>query len=180
MHSPQLGGSHHLPLLLWQQMTKYQFQSLLQFIALELDTGYTLLRNATELVRDVAFLGAHPDDTERWYEARRMNRSDRRFRFDRSDPSQAYVHDLYKLASNWGVHGHITGLSSSKPVGMGGLSNQIQVRQVGTAGRDEAVVMWLLGFVPMQRICAAVFLPWASGEFRQFFDTLLEQSEVFQ
>src|SRR5688572_8917650 len=78
MHSPQLDGSYHLPLLLWQQMAKYQFQSLLQFVALELDTGYTLFRDVTELTRDVAFLGAHPDDTERWYEARRTNRPDHR------------------------------------------------------------------------------------------------------
>jgi hypothetical protein len=180
MHFPQLDGARHLPLLLWQQMTKYQFQSLLQFVALDPDTGYTLLRNATELTRDVAFLGTHPNDAERWYEARRRNRSDGRFRFDRSDPSQAYVHNLYKLSSNWGTHGHITGLSSSRPIGIGGFNDQIQIRQVSTAGRDEAVVIWLLGFVPMQRICATVFLSRATEEFRQFFDTLLGQSEVFQ
>lgn len=179
MHSPQLGGAHHLPLLLWQQMTKYQFQSLLQFVALDLDAGYTLLRNATELARDVAFLAAHPNDTERWYEMRRTNRSDRRFRFDRSDPSQAYVHDLYRLASNWGTHGHLTGLASTRPVGVDGLRGQIQIRKVSTAGRDEAVVIWMLGFVPMQRICAAVFLSRATEEFEQFFDALLGQSEVF-
>lgn len=47
MHSPSLRGTDALPLLLWQQMTKYQFQALLQLIALELDTGYTLIRNAS-------------------------------------------------------------------------------------------------------------------------------------
>jgi hypothetical protein len=39
--------------------------------------------------------------------------------------------------------------------------------------------MWLLGFVPIQHICAAVFLPRAAEEFRQLFGILLGQSEVF-
>jgi len=179
MSSRQLDAAHHLMLLPWQQMTKYQFKALLQFIARDLDTGYTLLRNATEVARDVAFLGAHPEDVEWWYKSRGVNRSGGRCRFDRSDPSQAYVHDLYKIASTHGTHGHLTGMSSSEPVDTHGSSHKIQMRQVSTSGRDQAVAIWLLGFVPMQRICAAVFLHEADEEFRHFFDILLEQSNVF-
>lgn len=179
MHYRDLSSRDNLPLILWQQMTKYQFAALLQFVAREPDAGYTLMRNATELVRDVATLGSHPEFTERWHSARKLRRSDRVFRFDRSDPQQAYVHDLYKFASDWGTHGHITGLSGTKPAGLAGAEKQVQVRKVTDSARDEALSMWLVGFVPMQRICANVFADRASPDFRRFFNALVEQSDVF-
>lgn len=179
MHYRDLASRDTLPLLLWQQMTKYQFGALLQFVARDLDSGYTLLRNATELVRDVATLRSHPEYAERWHGARNERRPDRVFRFDRSDPLQAYVHDLYKFTSDWGTHGHITGLSGAKPNGLAGTDNQIQVRQVTDAARDEALSMWLLWFVPMQQVCARVFENRGSDDFARFFEALVEHGPLF-
>jgi hypothetical protein len=176
---PGFTASETLCLLLWQQMTKYQFQSLLQLIGKELDTGYTLLRNATELVRDIAFVHKHPEATERWYAAKHAGRSDPMFRFDRSEPYQAYVHDLYTFACRFGTHGHMTGLSSSAPAGLCGRDDVVQVRQVTGTGRDEGVVMWLLGFVPMQSVCAQVFLSRGDDAFREFFRILSEHADLF-
>lgn len=179
MHTRDLNSHDALPLLLWQQMSKYQLAALLQFAARDVDAGYTLLRNATELVRDVATLGARPEAAERWHNARRDKKADRMFRFDRSDPLQAYVHDLYKFASNWGTHGHITGLSGAKPAGLAGVDDHIQVRKVSDGTRDEALAMWLLGFVPMQELCGRRFKHRGSEEFSEFFAALIEQGPQF-
>jgi DNA polymerase III psi subunit len=178
MHLDDLGPNDTLPLILWQQMTKYQFQALLHFVTRDLDCGYTLLRNAAELVRDVAHLGSNPMSADAWWKARSTGRSDRRFRFNRSDPLQAYVHDIYKGASNWGTHGHITGLSGSQPSGVAGLGDRIQVRQVTDASREQALGIWLLGFAPMQHVCATVFQNRASSDFSAFLVTLASQGEI--
>jgi len=179
MHRDDLGPNDTLPVILWQQMTKYQFQALLLFVTRDLDAGYTLLRNATELVRDVAHIGAHPESADAWWKARSNGRSDRQFRFDRSDPFQVLVHNLYKGASNWGTHGHITGLSGSQPTGVTGIESRIQVRQVTDASRGQAIATWLLGFVPMQHLCARVFQTRASADFTKLLAALDTQGPVF-
>lgn len=165
-------------LMLWQMVGKYQFNSLLMIVTGDLDAAYTMLRNATELVRDVAVIGNDVSRAQRWWASKRDNKRDRLFQFDDSDGNQRYVHELYRMASNWGTHGHMTGWSHTEKIGVAGLEENIELRQVGTRGIEEGLAVWLCGFFPMQFICFESFAKRHPERFRELATMLLNHADL--
>ena len=163
--------------MLWQMIGKYQFDSLLMIVTGELDAAYTILRNATEFVRDVAVIRNDVSNARRWWKAKCTDKRDRLFQWDDSDANQRYVHQLYRMASNWGTHGHITGLSHAHKIGMAGRENNVEIWKTSTQGIEETLAVWLAGFFPMQFICLQPFARKYPERFRQLTEMLFTQAE---
>jgi len=165
-------------LLLWQMIGKYQFDSLLMIVTGDLDAAYATLRNATELVRDVASIGNDVSMAQRWWASKRNDKRDKLFRFDDSVSNQKYVHQLYKMASNWGTHGHITGLSHTEQIGVAGRENNVGLLRVGPKGIEETLAVWLCGFFPMQFICFEPFAKRHPDRFRELGTMLMNHADL--
>lgn len=152
--------AEELRLMLWQRVVHYQFSSLRFIITRELDAGYTLLRNVTELVRDIACIKNNPDNAKLWYESKSGNKLDRQkyrgtFKFDTSDLRHKAVHELYKKASEWGTHGHYSMMFSSEKAPSFDAKDYLAE---GVRISDQAVydnlVVWLASFCSIQWLCS--------------------------
>lgn len=102
-----------LSLIIQTQHTYYE-NSVIFMIQGNLDESYALLRLAMELSRDILVLSKKPDLIELW-----KNRENERgkyrkkFKFNHEHPANKYAHEIYSLASRYGVHGHQTTLINS-------------------------------------------------------------------
>ncbi len=152
-------------LLLWQTALRYQFLSLRFIITRDLDSAYTLLRNATELARDVASIKDNTRQAKLWLESKVANKRDYSFKFDETDPMQSYVFRLYKMASDWGTHGHYSVLMFREVAGRTGKNDALALLKVSQAGTEEALSVWLAGFCPIQWVCAEQFVKTHPTEF---------------
>lgn len=177
-HIAGLDEAETCRLLLWQMIGNYQFDALLMIVTGDLDAAYTMLRNATELVRDVATIGNDVGRAQRWWDSKRTDKRDKLFQFDDSDSNQKYVHQLYKMASNWGTHGHITGLSHSALIGVAGREENIAILRVSTKGIEETLTVWLCGFFPMQFICFEPFAKRHPETFKELAGMLLDHADL--
>jgi hypothetical protein len=143
-----------------------------------LDAAYTLLRNATELVRDAATIEDDDGRALRWWNGKLNDRRDRLFQFDETDVHEKYVYELYKIATNWGTHCHITGVLKSTHIGAIGFDDKIEVRRVSDKGIDEALAIWLSGFFPMQFTCLEQLAKRHPDEFTEVMPMLFEYAEL--
>ncbi|MEY8215199.1 MAG: hypothetical protein RPR97_12060 [Colwellia sp.] len=98
-----------------QTQHKYYENSVIFMLQGNLNESYTLLRLAMELSRDILVLSKKPDLMELW-----KNREEeygkyrKKFKFNHEHPANMCAHELYKLASSYGVHGHQTTLLNCK------------------------------------------------------------------
>jgi hypothetical protein len=98
--------------MMWQTMIQYQTEAFLLIVDGRLDEGLGLLRMAAELARDSSRMGNDEAKLTLWLdrstrpEARKPYR--KTFRFSDTDPIERYVRQLYRLASESGIHGHAT------------------------------------------------------------------------
>ncbi len=144
-------------LILWQTVLEYQRHALQAIIIGELGIGYTLLRNATELSRDIA--GIKTDyDSDRWFQSRKDNKRDGYFKFDKSDPTQAYVYSVYKEASDLGTHGHFSVIRFGEITGHANQGDkELALVQISDEGKDQAMHLWLASFAPIHVLCGSQF-----------------------
>ncbi len=143
-------------LLMWHSVTNYQVQSLILILNHELDSGYALLRLATELSRDVFCVGDDETRLNLWLE--RENRKGEYqdiFRFEETFFGKA-AHTIYRFCSKFGVHGHMTDSMFSEPVGLSADSAFVLL-DVSELGILDAVHVWLTAFAPLQHLCASTF-----------------------
>jgi len=79
-----------------------------------LDESYALLRLAMELSRDILVLSKKPELMDLWKNRENeYGKYRKKFKFNHEHPANMYAHQIYKLASRYGVHGHQTTLLNS-------------------------------------------------------------------
>jgi len=105
-------------------------------------------------------------------------KSNEMFRFDRSDPQQESVYQLYKTASNWGTHGHYSVLVRGGRTEVIGPRQSVEVRQITDAGVREALILWLCGFLPIQVLCVEPFARAHPERFRRPTELLLKLGDL--
>jgi hypothetical protein len=107
-------------LMMWQTVLSYQTESFFLLVDRRIDEGLALLRMAAELARDIIRIGDSEDQLEIWLsrlKGKQQKKAFRdKFRFIDSDETEKYVHKLYDLASNIGIHGHSSTSMLSQPV----------------------------------------------------------------
>lgn len=147
-------------LILWQKVLHYQVQSLFLLLRTQLDAGYALLRLAAELSRDVVRTADDERMLDIWV-ARELKPKEykKHFVFDLNSPDEEAVFNVYKFASVFGVHGHLTDAMYSEVTDTFGKGGPMVNWVVSDYGVLEAVYMWLLSFYPMHHICAKSFIP---------------------
>jgi hypothetical protein len=167
-----LTKAESLRIFMWQMLSKYQLQSFRFIVLREIDAAFTLLRNAAELARVIAYIGDDPSRAATWLkskagEAQRLNS-----KFDKTDPLQACVAKLYDMTCKWGTHGHDSALRWGELTGLVGKGFHVSVVAVSAEGVDRAIRLWLTAFYPMQMLCLKPFMAAHPAEFggaRQIF-----------
>ena len=146
-------------LLLWQKVLHYQTQSLFLLLKSQLDAGFALLRLAAELSRDVIRIADNEKMLVIWAEREnKANEYKKHFKFMQHFPDEEAVHMVYKFASKFGVHGHLTDTMFSEVIGELGKSGAMLSWGVSDYGVLDAVHMWMMSFFPMHQICARSFI----------------------
>jgi hypothetical protein len=148
--------------LMWQDVYQYQSESLFLIIDHCFNEGYALIRMATELVRDAACIadnGALLEVRKRRLESRESRNDYRKaFKFREDRELEAYVKRLYDLASDYSVHGHLLGHISRKPAQSSGVYKGYTLLTIPEEAVHQQLLPWLMGFFPMQQICASKFV----------------------
>jgi hypothetical protein len=143
-------------LMMWQTVLEYQMESFFLLIDTRLDAGLALLRMGAELARDTARISDNDALLSLWLD-RSRGRAQRRayrdtFRFVDSDRVEAYVHRLYELASEFGVHGHLSVNSGVQPFH---VSPNGEFVALGVPDFEvyRALEIWFAAFFPLQDLC---------------------------
>ena len=159
-------------LVMWQTVLDYQIQSIILILQHKLDSGLALLRMAAELSRDVYVIGSDQARMDLWMEKEKQRREYQEiFKFDKSFPPAKIVHDIYKLCSKFGVHGHVSNNVFSELKGRAGKDGQLALLDVSQIGIVESVGTWLMGFAPMHHLCSNEFFTSQPAElFKEFSD----------
>ena len=160
-------------LFLWQKILHYQVQSLFLVVQHQLDAGYALLRLAAELSRDLACIADDEKMLSIWLaRENKQNEYKKHFKFSLDSPDGRVVYNVYKFASKFGVHGHLTDAIFSKVIGTIGKNNSMLSFGVSDYGVIEAVYMWMLLFLPIHYLCAKTFISKYSTVRPDLFATL--------
>lgn len=147
-------------LFLWQKVLHYQIQSLFLLLRSQLDAGYALLRLAAELSRDVIRITDSEKMLAIWIEREnKPNEYKKYFKFASDSLDEEAVHTVYKFASKFGVHGHVTDAMFAEVIGTIGKSGSMLSLGVSNYGVLDTLHMWMLSFLPMHHICAKSFIP---------------------
>jgi hypothetical protein len=146
-------------LFLWQKVLHYQTQSLFLLLQSQLDAGFALLRLASELSRDVIRIADDKEMLAIWTDREDRSKEYRNlFKFDANSPDEELVFNIYKFASKFGVHGHMTDTMFSEAIGSTVKDASIISFGVSNIGILDAVHMWMMSFLPMHHICAKSFM----------------------
>jgi hypothetical protein len=165
-------------LMMWQTCRLYQINGLILLAGTQLDGGLALVRMATELARDISYIGEDSERLEVWLnrsEAEAKKKYRKTFRFDTNDPAGAYVKSAYDLCSEWGVHSHLSGASH---LDVRGVYQDVAGLDVTEAGIDRAVGVWCCSFVPIVVLCARSFLPTRSTQLVASINDLLSVGDT--
>lgn len=95
-----------------QELHNYHHEACLSSMRMKPNIGLALTRMACELSRDVIIMAGDLASQELWWNREDRNSAYKKiFRFDRiNSPIGSTMHDLYKIGSQFGVHGHINPL----------------------------------------------------------------------
>jgi hypothetical protein len=157
--------SHRL--MMWYTLIDYQMDSFFLIVARRLGAGVALLRLASELARDVSRIGTSEDRLATWLERQSSRQARRKYRqdfvFDDSDHCEAYIHQLYELASNQGVHGHILDSGHSVPTSTSpdGAFFKLGIPDVAIY---KTLAIWLAAAFPLNELCARTFPCFHGGD----------------
>ena len=143
------------------------------FVAISTRCWLTLLRLAAELSRDVVRIADSEKMLTIWLEREnKPNEYKKHFKFASHSPDEEAVHTVYKFASKFGVHGHVTDAMFSEVIGTIGKSGSMLSLGVSSYGVLDAIHMWTMSFLPMHHICAKTFIPKYFGVRPEIFLTL--------
>ena len=146
-------------LQLWRNLYKYQEDSLFLIMSQRLDAGFALLRMATELARDIARMNEDVVNYEMWHKKHKLNQEEfykKTFRFNRKDPLEKLAYGFYNLFSNWGVHGHLTGIAHMEKAGTTGDGDYV-ILAIPEDAIIRSIGLWMAAFLPLNKICQNVF-----------------------
>jgi len=144
--------------LMWQTAADYQRQSRIYILARELDTGFALLRIATELARDAYVIGKDERRLDLW-----LNREEqaeeykKRFKFDQTIPEGKAAFDIYKLCSRFGVHGHTTSLLHAKSTGETTTDGNGVIMNTDERAIFSGLQIWLRTIFPIHALFCQAF-----------------------
>lgn len=180
-------------LMMWQTVFHYQTEALILILSRKLDAGYALIRLAAELSRDLSCIGDDQSLLKLWMDYRSPSKKSKitehdyknTFRFNTKTSAGAYVFRVYKLCSEFGVHGHFMESISSVPnntVGSG--TEEIAILRITEKALLEAVQIWLDSFGPVQQLCLNTFLPRTAPDltpaFQLFYDLQNDIGKISQ
>lgn len=159
----------------------YQMDSFFLIVRRRLDAGIALLRLASELARDIARVAQDDSQMSLWLrrtEKDSRNRYRKEFKFDLGDPIECHVHKLYDLASDFGVHGHMTTTGALRPV-----DSLPDRRHLVLAVPDtevyKALEIWLGAFYPVQFMCIRSFSALADPRLKEAIRLFMDGWKVF-
>ena len=145
--------------MMWHNVYEYQEDSLFLLILGRIDAGYALLRMAAELSRDASRVWKDDAKHDMWQkrdEIRREGYYKDVFRFNDEDATERYVHGIYTLASNYGIHGHQSSqmsMSSRDRTADG----QYVIMQIDYLDVLSSLKVWLFSFFPLQTLASRGF-----------------------
>ena len=179
---PDLTAEETHRLMMWETVLDYDMESFFLLIDSRLDEGGALLRMASELSRDIARIGNNPGRLEAWLNrskgAKKRNQYRDSFRFDDSNAFERYIHKLYDLSSQFGVHGHTTRTAALRS--MGTLEDgRYVVLQVPDDEVFKTLRLWLAAFYPLHQVCVQSFFPRRREELAVPYKTFGEMWEAF-
>ena len=117
------------------------------------------MRLAAELSRDVIRIADDEKLRVVWLEREnKPNEYRKHFKFTEQSPDEEAVHMVYKFASKFGVHGHVTDTMFSEVIGTFGKNDSMLSWGVSNYGVLDAVHMWMMSFLPMHHVCAKSFM----------------------
>jgi hypothetical protein len=94
-----------------QQLHRYHIESCLLSMRNQSNIAMALTRMACELSRDILRMSEDHAAEKLWRDARHAGSNDtsykKIFKFRRTQASEEQLYNLYKLTSDYGVHGHI-------------------------------------------------------------------------
>lgn len=156
-------------LLMWANVVEYQIDSFFLILRGRLDAGLALLRLASELARDIRCVAV--DDTRLQLWLKRTDKNTRKvyrreFKFDDSDHIESYVHKLYDLTSDYGVHGHLTTTIALQPAQFTPDGRHVWL-EVPDIEIDRCLEIWFAAFFPIQAMCIDTFNGLSDARFRE-------------
>lgn len=188
-----------LRVILWEKILVYQKLAFFHFASEELDVGYSMLRNASELARDVDCIGENNDLTALWISKKIEDNNkifrqkyQEKFKFDLSDKSHQVVKAIYSISSGYGVHGHFSTFSFSEIVGRSGSGRDEKIyTRVSESRLKEAFLIWFMSYFPLHVMCSRQFrmshpdiftIPWKkfakdAQESQKIFNQLIEEMD---
>ena len=106
-----------------QTLHSYFRNSALLLVTHSFDEGFSLLRMAAELSRDISCVAANPALITVWLRRRDSDEAQRvyrkAFRFDTASSEGRNAFAAYEFACGYGTHGHLTTLFSGRPTATG-------------------------------------------------------------
>lgn len=154
-----------LRIVLWDKVLVYQKLAFFYFASEELDVGYSMLRNASELARDVDCIGDSKDLAALWIgkklddDSKELRqRYQEKFKFNMADKPHQVVKAIYSISSGYGIHGHFSSFAFSEVVGRSGSGRDEKIfTRVSEPRLKEAFLIWFMSFFPLHVMCSRQF-----------------------
>lgn len=167
-------------LMMWQTVLEYQMQSFFLLIDRQLDEGIALLRMSAELARDINRIADDEARLDIWLERdcgprqKKLYRAS--FRFADDDPTEAFVHKLYDLASTFGIHGHMLKSMAGKPTKISKDGTVVQL-EVSDDDVYRTLEIWLTSFFALQTLSSTAFRNGADAKVAKVMN-LFDETEL--
>jgi len=131
-----------------QRQHGYYENSVVLLLQGQLDEALAILRMAMELSRDILVLSKDSSLMPLWSNREKEYQKYRKkFKFDGGYSPNKHAHELYKLTSQFGVHGHLTTIGQSSKFNFKNSHKSGLVEQsMTTGGIANIFTIWLSAF----------------------------------
>jgi hypothetical protein len=154
-----LSSSEAHRLMMWQTALEYQMESFFLILDKQLDAGIALLRMASELARDIAYIANDESSLEIWLgrssDEGKKKEYRKKFKFS-NEPTDQYVFQLYNLASTFGVHGHTLSSVAMQPKNFSSDGAVVSL-EPSDIFVYQKIEIWMAAFFPLQDMCNRAF-----------------------
>ncbi|MGH9839791.1 MAG: hypothetical protein ACREEM_13500 [Blastocatellia bacterium] len=167
--------------MMWRTALDYQMESFFLLIDTRLDEGLAVLRMTSELTRDIARIGNDAARLHCWQnrlDPNNLRQYRQDFKFDDTNKFERFIHDLYRLSSSFGVHGHRSRTAALRPTGEI-VEGKYVVLDVPDTEVFKGLEIWLAAFYPVHQICAQTFFPLRSEQLVECHSHFLSLWEAF-
>jgi len=144
---------------LWRTVYEYHEDGLYLILCRRFDAAFALMRLAAELIRDIARMAEDPAHFEMWMnKAEKKNSKEYRkvFKFRLEDKTEAFIYSQYKMFSEIGVHGHLTGEITRELSGKSSDGEFVELN-IPRDAVSENIGIWGLSFLTGHQLCARIF-----------------------